>query len=126
MKCQLNAENHTEENIFSFKTLNIDIGKNNIEFADLHKVNLEKINDNDNDKPNQIYIKNNKKSKTAIIIISVFAGVIALGVIITLVYILFMRKKDVNPRIKNEINQSSATDINDISNNSKTSDNINN
>ena len=125
LNCQLNAENHTEENTFSFKTFNVDTGEKNIELADLYKVKLKTVKNANNDMTKGKYSNTNKKSKRVIIIISVIAGIIALGAIISLVYIFFIRKKAVNPTT-NEINPSSLADINNITKYSQTSENINN
>ena len=124
MNCQLNAENHTDENTFSFKTLNVDTGEKNIELADLYKIKLKTVKNDKSNIPKGKYNKTKKKHKTVIIIISVICGIIALGAII-LIYIFFIRKKDVKPTT-NEVNPSSLADINNITKYSQTTENINN
>ena len=124
LNCQLNAEKHKEENTFTFKTLNIDTGEYNLEFANLYKANL-KINNGTDYINNDTPIKKSKKDKAALIILCIIGGLIALGAIITLGYICFVRK-NVDNKITNEVNPNSVADINDLSKYNQTSDNINN
>ena len=128
LNCKLNVENYKNENNFSFQDLNITNEKKNIELVDLYKILLKKNDNNETEtsipigKPKE----SKKKVKAYVIVLCVLAGVIALGGIIALIYILVRRKKNKGDKKANDITPSSIADVNNLNNLSQTTENINN